>query len=552
MPPTSFLTPKPPALLQVSQSQAISNSSSFISSTSSSSLFDRISNASSGYLTDISSPITPSTAEFGNREGEGVTQLSDSPIKEQASLPDRWDGRDSELLPSQSRLPQSTNLSLSTRLDRACALEPRSSVRSYSQNGTPFVSLIPVLRNRLEQGNSTVATRRALEIMDSYGRPGPKESVGGAVDAPVISGPASPVEDWSNDFDLGSSSDLNVSVLFPSASDRSLLDEVEQDSVLSPILPKFSIKLPSTPVLAPVTAITPLSPFTMLPKSFVKFPSTPVLNPVSPVSPCSPFTLGTPALSTNWDNSRSSISTLVVDSLPPSPISSPAIISFNEEEMARIMHTVISLPTRTRHPFSGSPEGVDPTTVMRVEIASTLAAGRTGTLVGLGVAMPVIHPPLPPTLFPLHHPPGTALNSRRVFSLRNLSGQPFDDRMFEIEQNSSSLPSRNDVHELSEPSGFGFKINESLPYSPLEGCTTPIPLLPLDFDCSDAFQVEQTLSKAHTTINRTSPIAFGKSLVGLGLGLGILTEASVESQPLPADPSTTGMQKYCQSLKKYN
>ena len=380
---------------------------------------------------------------------------------------------------------------------------------------------ITILRNRLERGNPTVATRRALEIMDAGGRPALNESVGGAVEAPVkvvISGPDSPVEDWSNDFELGSSSDVNVSILFPSASDRSLLDEVEQDSVSSPMLPKFS----------------------------VKFPSTPVLDPVTLVSPCSPFTLGTPALSTNWEDSRSSISTLMAESPPPSPISSPANMSFDEEEMARIMHTVLS---RTRHPFSGSPEGdVDVTTVMRVEIASTLPAGRARTLIGLGVAMPVIYPPLPPTLFPLHHPPGTALNSRRVFSLQGLGYRSFDDRMFEIEQTSSDLLSRN-VHEPSELSGFSFEINESLLYSPLEGCTAPTPLLPeVDFDCSDAFQIEQTLSQAHTTINHTSPIAFGKALIGLGLGLDVLTEASIESHSLAAEPSPS-MQKYSQSLK---
>ena len=362
---------------------------------------------------------------------------------------------------------------------------------------------ITIVRNRLERGNPTVATRRALEIMDSGGRPGRNGSVGGAVEAPVkvvVSGPDSPVEDWSNDFELGSSSDVNVSILFPSASDRSLLAEAEQDSVSSPMLANFS----------------------------VKFPSTPILDPVSMASPCSSFTLGTPALSTNWENSRSSISTLMAESPPPSPIPSPASMSFDEEQMARIMHTVFSLPTRSRHPFLGSPEGdVDVTTVMRVEIASTLPAGRTGALVGLGVAMPVIYPPLPPTLFPLHHPPGTALNAR---SLRDLGYQTFDDRMFGIEQ-TSALLSRN-VHE---PRELGFEMNGSLLYSPLEGCTAPTPIIPeVDLDCNDAFQVERkTLSKAHST----PPIAFGKALVGLGLGLGILTEAS------PAEPSTTGMQK---------
>ena len=563
MPPSSFLTPKPPTLLRVSESQAISNSSSFISSTSSSSLFDRVSDTSSGYITDFSSPFSPSTAGFGSREGDGPTQPSDSPIKDQASP-----SRDSESVPSQSRQPHSqlTKISLSTRLDRACALGSRSSTRSYSQNGTTFVSLIPiavtknedrrylpasdsedtfdsiaVLRNRLERGNPTVATRCALEIMDS-GLPG----IGGVVEAPVkvvVSGPHSPVEDWSNDFELGSSSDMDVSILFPSASDRGLLDEVEQDSVSSPILPNFS----------------------------VKFPSTPVLDPVTLASPCSPFTLGTPALSTNWENSRSSISTLMAESPPPSPISSPANVSFDDEQMARIMHTVLSLPSRTRHLFSGSPDVVDVTTAMHVEIASesTLPAGRTGTLIGLGVAMPVIYPPLPPTLFPLHHPPGTALNSRRVFSLRDLGYQPFDDRMLGIEQASSSssvLLSRN-VHESSEPSGLGFEINnDSLllhSHSTLEGCTAPTShLSEVDFDCSssddDASRVEQTLSRAaHTTTTTTNPkhtsqIAFRKALVGLGLGLDTLTEASVESQSPPPEPSPTishGMQIYFISRK---
>jgi hypothetical protein len=69
--------------------------------------------------------------------------------------------------------------------------------------------------------------------MDSGGCPGQNESVGGAVDTSakvVVSGPDSPVGDWSNDFELGSSSDVNLSVLFPGASDHSLFDQVEQDS----------------------------------------------------------------------------------------------------------------------------------------------------------------------------------------------------------------------------------------------------------------------------------------------------------------------------------
>ena len=405
---------------------------------------------------------------------------------------------------------------------------------------------ITILRSRLERGNPTVAIRRALEIMASGSRPGLNESVGGAVEAPVklvISGPDSPVEDWSNDFELGSSSDMNVSILFPSASDRSLLDEVEQDSVSSPILPKFPARFPSTPVLDPATPLSPCSPFNMLPAFPIKFPTTHVLDPVTPLSPCSPFTLGTPALSTSWEDSRSSISTLMAVSPPPSPISSPANVSFDEEQMARIMHTVLS--SRTRHPFSGSPEGdLDVTTVMRVEIASTIPVGRTGTLVGLGVAMPVIYPPLPPTLFPLRELRAlpTALNPRRVFSLRNLGYHPFDDGMFE--QTSSALLSRN-VHEPSEPYGLSFEINESLLYSPLQGCTSPTPV---DYDCSDAFQVEQTLSQAHTTINHTPPIASGKALVGLG----ILTEASVEFQALPSEFSpTTGIQKIFPFFEKY-
>ena len=398
---------------------------------------------------------------------------------------------------------------------------------------------IAVLKNRLERGNPTVATRCALEIMDS-GLPG----IAGVVEAPVkvvVSGPHSPVEDWSNDFELGSSSDMDVSILFPSASDRGLLDEVEQDSVSSPLLPNFSVKLPSTPVL----------------------------DPVALASPCSPFTLGTPALSTNWENSRSSISTLMAESPPPSPILSPANVSFDDEQMARIMHTVLSLPSRTRHLFSGSPDIVDVTTAMHVEIASesALPAGRTGTLIGLGVAMPVIYPPLPPTLFPLHHPPGTALNSRRVFSLRDLGYQPFDDRMLGIEQASSSssvLLSRN-VHEpTSEPSGLGFEMNDSLllhSHSPLESCIAPTThLSEVDFDCSsgdDASRVEQTLSRAAhttTTTKHTSQIAFRKALVGLGLGLDTLTEASVESQSPPPElsPTTISMQNLILSFNSYN
>ncbi|KAF8813415.1 hypothetical protein BYT27DRAFT_7250951 [Phlegmacium glaucopus] len=503
---SSFLNPKPPALLRVSESQAISNSSSCISSTSSLSLFDRTSGASSGCLTDLSSPYTPSTAEFGSSEDVSVSQPSDSPTKEQASLASSWGRHDRALFSPRSRLPQRTSVSLinrSGRLDRACALGSRSSVRSYSQNGTPFLSLIPIavaknedrryhpdsednfdavtiLRNRLERGNPTVATRHALEFMDPGSRPSaicPNESVVGAAEAPVtvvITGPDSPVEDWSGDFEL---------------------------------------------------------------------PSKPVLDPVISDSPCSPFILGTPHLSFEWQGS--SLSTLMAES-PSSPISSPANTSIDEEEMARIMRTFLSFPTPPRQSFTGSPkDDVDAATV----IASTFPAdhphaSQTRTLIGLGVEMPAIYPPLPETLFPFHHPPGATLGSR---SLQDLGYRPFDDKMFEIEQTALAILSRNVIkpspHENVERnfSGIGFEINESLLYSPLEGCTEPTPLLPeVDFECSDTFQLEQAvLSLAHTPLNHTSPIIFGKSLVGLGLGLGGLTEASVESQPPPAEPSPT-------------
>jgi hypothetical protein len=195
-----------------------------------------MSGASSACLTDLSSPITPSTAEFG---GE-----LDSHTKEQASLPS-WGRHDRAFFSPPSRLPRLKNVSLvnqSTRLDQASSLGLRSSARSYTQSGTSFLSLIPIavgtgeerryhpdsedtfdavsiLRNRLERGNPTVATRRALEIMDPDGHPPAacrKESVGIAGEAPtvVVTGPDSPVEDWSDDFELGGARGVNVRVFF--------------------------------------------------------------------------------------------------------------------------------------------------------------------------------------------------------------------------------------------------------------------------------------------------------------------------------------------------
>ena len=75
-----------------------------------------------------------------------------------------------------------------------------------------------ILRNRVEQGNPTVATRRALKIMDTGGRPpaaGLNGSAGGAEEASlkvVVTGPESTVEDWSRDFE--SSSDAKVRVFY--------------------------------------------------------------------------------------------------------------------------------------------------------------------------------------------------------------------------------------------------------------------------------------------------------------------------------------------------
>ena len=293
----------------------------------------------------------------------------------------------------------------------------------------------------------------------------------------------------------------------------------------------------------------------MPPKFSVRLPSKPVLKPAFSDLRCSPFMLATPDLSPNWEGSSSSLSTLTAKS-PPSQISSPANMSFDEEEIARIMSTVISFPTRSSHLFPGSPQGdVDAATVMRVEIASTLRGdrlqphvGQVRTLIGLGVALPVIHPPLPPAIFPSHHLSDAPLDSR---SLQGLSYQSFDDRMFEVEQ-TSLAPLSGNVNQPSLPENeIDVEMDEVLLFSPLEGCPASTPLLAdADFECYDAFQVEPTLSLAHTSTNHTSRIVSGKVLVGLGLGLDNLTESSVESQALPPEPSpTTGMQIYSRFLK---
>ena len=149
----SSLTPKSPTLLRVSESQAISNSSSFISSASSS-YRNSESSTSSGYLTNLSSPFTPSSTKFGNGEG-------DRRYHHVSDLEDTFDA-------------------------------------------------VTALRNRLERAVPTVATRRALEIMDSGVHPNGK----GAPFKVVITGPDSPVDDWSSDFELGGSNDIKVRVLY--------------------------------------------------------------------------------------------------------------------------------------------------------------------------------------------------------------------------------------------------------------------------------------------------------------------------------------------------
>jgi hypothetical protein len=128
---------------------------------------------------------------------------------------------------------------------------------------------------------------------------------------------------------------------------------------------------------------------------------------------------------------------------------------------------------------------------MRLEVASTIPADpsqpQTKTVIGLGVAMPAVYPPLPPTLFPYHHAPGTTLNSR---SLQELGYQTFDDKMFEIEQKMLSKSS-------SDKGGLGADFKASL------SAPTP-PFSELDFECyDDAFAVEQELSLAHTSLHHT-------------------------------------------------
>ena len=73
--------------------------------------------------------------------------------------------------------------------------------------------------------------------------------------------------------------------------------------------------------------------------------------------------------------------------------------------------------------------------------------------------------------------------------------------------------------------------------------------------CSDAFQVEQSLPLAYSPITYVSPIVFPKVLVGLGLkGIDGLTPASVRYQPpavlSPVLSPTTGLQTYSQLLAR--
>ncbi|KAF8150930.1 hypothetical protein B0H34DRAFT_678660 [Crassisporium funariophilum] len=198
----TFLRPHPPNLLRVTESQAFSSSSSLVSSAPSS-VFDRISRATSGYLTDATPPITPSTSgvvQDGIKGDIGSLRLPETPLKQQ-------------LLPDRLRHAGNVHGHKSGSTPRLRSLIASGEDLGYASDkeDSPH-DAVAILRSRLARGKSTLAARRALRIMAARSSACPANDSQSPLSAGsdtsvhkmtvMVTQPKSPVDEWSSDLEL--------------------------------------------------------------------------------------------------------------------------------------------------------------------------------------------------------------------------------------------------------------------------------------------------------------------------------------------------------------
>lgn len=227
MPDTNFLDPNPPGLLRVPESQRASTSSSSLSSVSSysSAGFDRLSKGST--LTDATPFITPLGSVdsiFGDDpQLEPLLRFSDF----------AWDGptdgqwrQHFTTLQAQYAVYDARQAILRD-LDEAFHLD---SFDAAYQQGDKGFDAVAALRDRLIKAEPTDNCRRAMKIMEKRIDSGLTSVEGKLSTSTKSETPAADardgVEDYADDFDLGSQAVLEVLCL-PGLSIPSLTDKAQ-------------------------------------------------------------------------------------------------------------------------------------------------------------------------------------------------------------------------------------------------------------------------------------------------------------------------------------
>ncbi|KDR78738.1 hypothetical protein GALMADRAFT_223985 [Galerina marginata CBS 339.88] len=285
-----FLTPYPPNLCPVSETQAFSGSTTSFSSSSSSTssaYFDRNSRGSSAsaYLTDVTPPISPSLSNLD-------LDLKDPHSSSSAAKLER---------PSQP-CPSSMD-SRHALLRLATASEDEQGYASDDEADSDPFDAVAAVRTKLMRAKPSIYTRRALKIMERRNR---SASQGTGSEDNHIGIPPKPMkvviteagepdwEDWSRDFEIGTS---DAQIRFPNLDGTIGGDPVPVTSgdfyALEARLEQDFIPAGTEPDIS--------SP---------QMPMTPIIKPMDLSWDCSPFSLGSPSLSSSNSIYRQIVSPL--------------------------------------------------------------------------------------------------------------------------------------------------------------------------------------------------------------------------------------------------
>jgi len=200
---TVFLAPQPRNL---TESQAFSGSSASSStSPATPALFNRLSRASSAsaYLTDLTSPITPSHSNYDIEQRQGGQQSEPSGSKNDPAAPQESAPKDSQHYPIRYIL----------EFDEDLGYRPD---HELEEGGFDAVD---VLLRRLRRSRQTPISRQALKLMDMRETPMQDDEgdqlVGTAplpMEVVITEAQEDLVEDWSCDFELNVRQDSQVNI----------------------------------------------------------------------------------------------------------------------------------------------------------------------------------------------------------------------------------------------------------------------------------------------------------------------------------------------------